>query len=125
MLFRSNEEEKGRIALTEVENADNPRYGTEGGEDTEDRIFLLSLEEAERYFEDDEDRRAFPTEYAIVRNIWVREKTGTVWWWLRSPGRISPRAAGVYTDGSLYSYGFRVDGNWGAVRPALRLKMTP
>ena len=120
-----NEEEKGRIALTEVENADNPEYGTEGGEDTEDRIFLLSLGEAERYFEDDEDRRAFPTEYAIARNVWVWEKTGTVWWWLRSPGDIGGIAAGVFADGSLLNIGPFVYYYWYAVRPALRLKMTP
>ena len=67
-----NEEEKGLIALTKVKNADNPKYGTDGGKDTEDRVFLLSLGEAERYFEDDEDRRAFPTEYAIAAQIMHR-----------------------------------------------------
>ena len=116
-----NEEEKGLIALTKVKNADNPKYGTEGGKDTEDRVFLLSLGEAERYFEDDEARRAFPTEYAIARNVWVREKTGTVWWWLRSPGDYRGHAAGVYSDGSLYVGGFLVNFIRYAVRPALRL----
>ncbi len=116
-----NEEEKGLIALTKVKNADNPKYGTEGGKDTEDRVFLLSLGEAERYFEDDEDRRAFPTEYAIARNVWVREKTGTVWWWLRSPGYYGNYAAEVYPDGSLNNYGSSVDCHGDAVRPALRL----
>ena len=101
-----------------MENKDHPQYGTEGGEDTEDRIFLLSLEEAEMYFEDDEDRRAFPTEYAIARNVWVREKTGTVWW-LRSPGSISNIAAEVGTDGALIGYYVNYSGF--AVRPALRL----
>ncbi len=120
-----NEEEKKRIALTEVENADNPRYGTDGGVDTEDRIFLLSLGEAERYFEDDEDRRAFPTEYAIAKNVEIWERTGTVWWWLRSPGSLSNIAAGVYADGSLYFGGYGVNDYGTAVRPALRLKMTP
>ena len=116
-----NEDEKGRIALTKVKNADNPEYGTEGGEDTEDHVFLLSLEEAERYFEDDEDRRAFPTEYAIARNVWVREKTGPVWWWLRSPGNYHEIAAGVRTDGSLHYYGNYVHIYRYAVRPAFRL----
>ena len=114
-------ETKGLIALTKVKNADNPKYGTEGGKDTEDHVFLLSLGEAEKYFEDDEDRRAFPTEYAIARNVWVREKTGTVWWWLRSPGPNSCYAAGVDPDGSLGDCGHYVDRNWHAARPALRL----
>ena len=120
-----NEEEKGLIALTKVKNADHPTYGTEGGKDTEDRVFLLSLGEAERYFEDDEDRRAFPTEYAIAQDVYVNDDLGTVWWWLRSPGLGSIRAAGVLADGSLDIHGGGVYFNLCAVRPALRLKMTP
>ena len=116
-----NEDEKVRIALTEVENADNPTYGTDGGADTEDHVYLLSLGEAEKYFEGDKDRRAIPTEYAIARNVWVREKTGTVWWWLRSPSPNSCYAAGVDPDGSLYIIGYSVYDYRNAVRPALRL----
>ena len=116
-----NEEEKGLIALTKVKNADNPKYGTDGGKDTEDRVFLLSLGEAERYFEDDEDRRAFPTEYAIAQDVYVDRDLGTVWWWLRSPGPNSCYAAGVDPDGSLGDCGHYVDRNWHAARPALRL----
>ena len=119
-----NEEEKGRIALTKVENADNPRYGTEGGEDTEDRIFLLSLEEAKTYFEGNEDRRAFPTEYAIAQDVYVNDDLGTVWWWLRSPGFDSDLAADVDPGGSFGNGDF-VRVYRFAVRPALRLKMTP
>ena len=66
-----------------MENADNPRYGKSGGRDTEDRVFLLSLWEAEKYFEDDEDRRTFPTVYAIAQDVYVNSDLGTVWWWLR------------------------------------------
>ena len=53
-------------------------YGTNGGKDTEDWVFLLSIGEAERYFEDDEDRRTFPTEYAIARDAYVYSDLGTV-----------------------------------------------
>ena len=120
-----NEEEKGRIALTEVENKDHPQYGTEGGEDTEDRIFLLSLEEADRYFEDDEDRWAFPTEYAVAKGIWVWEKTGTVWWWLRSPGYHGRSAAEVSSFGALIYNGASVYNYKDGVRPALRIEIVP
>ena len=120
-----NEAEKGLVALTKVENKDHPQYGTEGGEDTEDRIFLLSLEEADRYFEDDEDRRAFPTEYAIAKHAYMNSDLGTVWWWLRSPGDYRVNAAGVFADGSLRLTGGSVSFDRDAVRPALRLKITP
>ena len=120
-----NEGEKVRIALTEVENADNPTYGTDGGADTEDHVYLLSLGEAEKYFEDDEDRRAIPTEYAVAKNVYVNSDLGTVWWWLRSPGNNHRHAAEVNTGGSLYDFGFSVNYYRRAVRPALRLKITP
>ena len=116
-----NEDEKARIALTEVENADNPRYGTDGGADTEDHVYLLSLGEAEKYFEDDEDRRVIPTEYAVAKNVYVNSNLGTVWWWLRSPGGTHLSAAGVNSDGSLFDLGYIVDSGRYAVRPALRL----
>ena len=108
-----------------MKNADNPKYGTDGGKDTEDRVFLLSLEEAEMYFEDDEDRRAIPTEYAIAQDAYVNDDLGTVCWWLRSPGYTSDVAAEVDTDGSLGLLGFGVRNFGLAVRPALRLKITP
>ena len=73
-------EEKALIAMTKVGNEDHPMYGTNGGKDTEDWVFLLSIGEAERYFEDDEDRRTFPTEYAIARDAYVYSDLGTVWW---------------------------------------------
>ena len=46
-------------------------YGTDGGEDTEDSIFLLSLKEAYHYFSDSADRMAAPTGYAIRRGASV------------------------------------------------------
>ncbi len=118
-----NKEEKALIALTKVKNADNPAYKTEGGEDTEDHVFLLSLGEAERYFEDDEDRRAFPTEYAIAQDVFVNSDLGTTWWWLRSPGGDSTTAAAVDTDGSLDYSGHSVYSYWSAFRPAFRIKI--
>ena len=98
------DEEKAMIAETNVVNSDNAaRYGTKGGNNTVDRIFLLSLDEAEKYFVDDKSRAV-----------------GS-WWWLRSPGNSQYFAAHVYDDGSLFDYGYVVYGGHG-VRPALNLK---
>ena len=38
-------------------NADNPYWDTPGGNDTTDKVFLLSMDEAERYFRSDADRQ--------------------------------------------------------------------
>ena len=78
-----SEEEKAAIIETRLTNADNPQYGTRGGNDTTDRIFLLSIEEAEKYFSGDADRA-----------------TGE-WWWLRSPGDYSLYAAYVNYGGGI------------------------
>ena len=40
-----SDEEKEKINITEIVNQDNPDYGTEGGNNTSDKIFLLSLSE--------------------------------------------------------------------------------
>jgi len=54
-----NDEEKTRIIQTRLENKDNKWYKKPGGEDTDDYIFLLSIEDEIKYFGDsgDYDRR--------------------------------------------------------------------
>ena len=118
-------EEKALIAMTKVGNEDHPMYGTNGGKDTEDWVFLLSIWEAERYFEDDEDRRTFPTEYAIARDAYVYSDLGTVWWWLRSPGYHGRSAAEVSSFGALIYNGASVYNYKDGVRPALRIEIVP
>ncbi len=41
-----NSSERSAIKTTVVKNPDNPVFGTEGGNNTEDKLFLLSLDEA-------------------------------------------------------------------------------
>ena len=89
------------IEKTHNSNPDNSKYSTDGGSDTDDYVFLLSLDEAEKV---DENIRA----------------TGS-WWWLRSPGNSQNCAAGVFSVGSLDTFGFNVYLGFG-VRPALNLK---
>lgn len=43
-------EEQAAVVNTNVVNADNPYYGTKGGRDTMDKVWLLSLGEVEKYF---------------------------------------------------------------------------
>ena len=53
-----SEKEQKAIAETEVVNDDNPTHGTEGGNNTTDQIFLLSIAEAQNssYFADNSSR---------------------------------------------------------------------
>jgi hypothetical protein len=81
-----------------------------GGSATNDRVFLLSEDEADRYFAHSTDRRAY---YLGALNSW----------WLRSPGDRASRAAIVDYDGSVNAYGSDVHNGGGGVRPALWLNL--
>lgn len=48
-----SEEEKNRISLSLVKNDNNPWKNTDGGNDTEDYVFLLSFDEVHNYFDFD------------------------------------------------------------------------
>lgn len=99
-------DEKGKIIDTSIVNKNNPTYSTSGGNDTKDKVFLLSIEEASVYFSSDEDRMA---EY----------HGDNEWWWLRSPGSTMKDAAFVFYDGSISDNGDFVFNNYYGVRPAL------
>ena len=115
------DEEREKINITEIINQDNPVYGTEGGNNTFDKIFLLSLSEVseqqdgEKYgFLDDEIRACGKSDFS---------KTGS-WWWLRSPGKDSGNAAEVSCDGWVDRNGRYVSNGDDGVRPALHLNLS-
>ena len=112
----SNEESE-RILVSELRNEDNHR--TRGGNDTKDRIFCLSIAEAEQYFSSNEDRQCRPTAYARKQGANVR--SDCCYWWLRSPGYDQDHAAIVNADGALNLNGDNVGCDDIAVRPALRI----
>lgn len=124
------EAEKARILETNVANLDNPDSHTQGESDTRDKVFLLSIDEAEQLFENDKDRRTMPTKYAIQQIIISGMKKealdrcladfGGHWWWLRSPGQYDVTAARVLDVGSINEFGL-ADLGFGGVRPALWL----
>ena len=70
-----------------------------------DNVFLLSKDEAEKYFVNDEARRCKATEYAVKNGAYVDAK-GCSYWWLRSPSypNYSNIVAFVYRQGS---FGYR------------------
>ncbi|GHU61506.1 hypothetical protein AGMMS49983_01350 [Clostridia bacterium] len=97
-------DQKDLILKSELVNEDNGNIP--GGNNTRDRIFLLSTSEVEKYFSRKAQRVAQYDEQ-------------TTWWWLRSPGYGSSyNAALVDYDGYVYNYGFNVH-YVGGVRPAL------
>ena len=123
-----SEKEQKAIAETEVVNDDNPTYGTEGGENTNDKIFLLSIAEAQNssYFADDNSRIATNTAYVADGGkidggmLGVGEADN---WWLRSPGIDDDVAAYVNDNGGVRNFGPNVDFVITAVRPAFNLDL--
>lgn len=117
-----NKTEKAKIQTSLIKNEDNSEYGTSGGNDTEDKVFLLSEKEAETLFSNDEERIAKATEYAEKSGVYVNEEK-SVLWWLRSPGEGSNYAAAVTDDGWFDERGDDVDDSRDGVRPALHLNL--
>ena len=124
--------EQAAILTTNVDNSKNQCYSgwsTNGGKNTQDKVFLLSYAEANKYFgvtynnSSNTKSRVAPTAYAIAQGTGKNSSYKTAdgidagWWWLRSPGVSQYDAAYVSTDGSLYAN--RVNVGSGSVRPAL------
>ena len=117
-----NKAEKAKIQTSLIKNEDNSEYGTNGGNDTEDKVFLLSEKEADTLFSNDDERIAKATEYAEKSGVYVNKEKAARWW-LRSPGDDSDGAAVVYDDGWVIRFGDYVDDGSVGVRPALHLNL--
>ena len=105
LIFSKNEQKY--ILTTDVVNNNNASYGTNGGNNTKDKLFLLSIDEFKKYYPNGSE---------------AQYKNGSsAWWVLRSPGGIQSDAAEVNLDGNLYEYGYSVDDEVG-IRPALWVK---
>ena len=116
-------QEQSLITQTNVTADKNPKYDIDPGNDTTDKIFLLSINEVEEHLAASEARMCAPTEYAIAQGAWVNDnykvdRKAACRWWLRSPGSESGLAVRVLDDGSFNYVGEGV-GFHNAVRPAL------
>ncbi len=126
-----NMKEKSAILTTTVDNSYSQGYSgwnTSGGNNTQDRIFLLSYAEANRYL----GEISHPE---VNGNITTRSAFGLCYkyrgtelspyrgWlmWLRSPGQYQDNAAFVFGNGSLGSGS--VDELGGGICPALWLDL--
>ncbi len=111
-------EQQAQIPMVSVSADTNPEYGTEPGNATQDKVFLLSIAEADKYFSSAGARVCEPTDYAVANG--AREsKSGSCKWWLRTPGYGPRIVTNVLDGGKIFEGGsMALDGRI-AVRPAL------
>lgn len=120
--------ERAKIMLTPLDNR-NEYYRT-CSENTKDYIFLLSRQDVEELFPEDDMRKCAPTHFAKEQGAWASDDilcledgaggTATCCWWLRTPG-----LAGYVSCDYVDSCGDASQGSYDAnaddcgVRPAL------
>ena len=113
--------EKAMIPTVTVSADENPDYSANPGNATQDQGFLLSITEANKYFNSAGARQCEPTDYAVANGAW-ESVDGNCGWWLRSPGVTqysAHSAAYVHNSGGVYESGCDVDIGTSAVRPAM------
>lgn len=139
-----SENDKSKIIEIINKNPGNLWYKTEGGEDTADKIFILSIDDVVRlYFGDSSKLLDFPTKN---QRYWFQRKDennikrraiymkSLWWWWTRTPGKNYRVAVYIHGDGNIGIQGNGVgkrnvniihrfaNDNRGGVRPALWIK---
>lgn len=107
-----SEKEQTIILTTTVSADENPEYNVNPGSDTQDKMFLLSILETDKYFNSNRER----TCRFIAQDAWF--------WWLRSPGETLDNAAKVDRDGSINKEGAQVNIVNILVRPAMWIDLS-
>lgn len=128
--------EQGAIVSQTVVNEDNPYYNNaEGGNDTTDNVYLLSLSEVmnpdygfcEDYDTYSVSRSVKTSDYAHARGAityTISDSVSNCYWWLRSPGIHANTAALVSPAGYVDSIGFNVNAFCDACMPALHIDLS-
>ena len=136
-----NSSEAKMIKKVTNENFDNIKYNTPGGNDTKDKVFILSQIEArdsaygydENYDSYDINRRCSATPYSIAQGSVdsIYDKTvdddNTCQWWIRTPGGSGFvngfATAFISTLGDVRLVGQFNSNNYTSVRPAIIVKL--
>lgn len=136
------EKESKLIVTTTISRDVNEKYGTTTKKAVKDKIFLLSADEAKKYFADDDDhdgqyygtslaRACRPTEYAKKKGVYTLKYAtsqfpetyekfdGCCYWWLRTPGKTLKYSVNVSHRGDIYYEGNQINYIDHAVRPAM------
>ena len=122
IAFNSTEQEM--ILNSNVIADKNPEYQTDAGNDTVDKVFLLSITEANKYFTD-RSRKIEPTNYVKQKYLYSSFNNDGCQWWLRTSGHNNECAAYVSTNGRVNYSGLQVDNSNTMIRPVLWINTNP
>ena len=140
-----SETEQAMIQTTHLTNPNNLNTNVAGGNDTDDKIFLLGLSDVygedtnysagHWYFNSSDSRIEYETKYTVVNRSFgyayldgsdtkctlsnYTENRCSAPWWLRSPGYSSGDAANVNRLGNVAFFGYGVNDVAIGIRPAL------
>ena len=100
--------------MTAVRADRNPGESTSPGNPTNDRVYLLSIEEALRYFRSESELACVSTAYTMSKGAGYLAN-----YWLRTPGTNLQHASAIETGGWVSYGGQYVE--WGryCVRPVM------
>lgn len=98
-------EQQDMIVETMVTADENPECDRSPGDDTTDKIFILSLSEVEQYFSTNEERMCLSTPYAVANGAKSYAAVGSCDWWVRTPGEHRTYMVCVGVVGNIYYNG--------------------
>lgn len=119
-------EEQNAVILSQVVTSEDSMYDTEALSNTQDKVFLLSIDEVDQYFKIawgksghfyDNDIKAEATEYAISKGLKSEEQRSA--WYLRSTGLYGLNSYSCVTAKGGISTLLRSTENMKGIRPAI------
>ena len=130
--------EQKAVLTTNVDNSKKqgcPGVKRDGGQNTKDKLFLLSYAEANKYLGVAQGKspvkaRMAPTAYAVSRKVSAYDSHLTedgkkaAMWTLRSPGEYDSQLANVFMSGGLSISSLSSWDAYTAVRPAMWVDLT-
>ena len=132
-----DENEQSAIVEQELVNEDNAYEYTDGGNDTKDKVYLLSLSDAcdpvygycSSPFTGSASRWQQPTDYTFVRGAYTYSSNNTggnqnCWWWIRTPGESQKKAVQIGDDGNVGTIGRWCDNPTMSVCPVVKIDLS-
>lgn len=123
-------EEQNAIIEQSLINENNPDYGTEGGNDTKDKVYSPCIKDMNNpnygfyvYDWGDQEGIGKVTSYAVKQGVYTDSYEGGSYWWLRSPGDRTWRASYVSYGGCMFM-DCEVGNKRVGVRPALHINLS-